>query len=392
MEFTFNLSHRFGAAGLIVEAILLSIAGIVALIIFIVFRRWYRGRYFAKVSECTYLWRSRWEQLVAGKLPDGDWRTSRLNRDILEGMLLDAIEADTGNHQPGLLQCLRSSALLDFMIRDARRERSWKRRTALIALGRTRAPEALPALTEALDSRSQETRIAAVRALERTGLVNAALPILDRLVAEQLDVPEHTVKNALVSCCRVQPSVLVGYLQHATGTPRELIARVLGEIATSEHENELLFLSADPLPEVRASAARALGNARPIAALSILADLAKDPEWFVRLRAVIALGSLPTPLRIRPLLRALTDSVPAVRKRAAWALSAIAPGTDAALERLVDQEDGHLAQQFIAQFESSDATDLASHANLGSRLADILSRSLTRDSKQLGTAARAGVP
>ena len=98
----------------------------------------------------------------------------------------------------------------------------------------------------------------------------AWIPILDRLVSGQLEVPEHALKNALANTCRNCSRVLVGYLSQSTGKTRELIARTLGELAGPELESELLSLATDPLPEVRASAARALASARPPLALPAL--------------------------------------------------------------------------------------------------------------------------
>ena len=93
-----------------------------------------------------------------------------------------------------------------------------KQRTALLALGRTRAMEAIPALAAGLDSHLRETRIAAVRGLGRTARMEAAIPILDRIVTGQFDAPERSLKNALVNCCRSHPEVLVNYLEHTHGT------------------------------------------------------------------------------------------------------------------------------------------------------------------------------
>jgi len=86
--------------------------------------------------------------------------------------------------------------------------------------------EAIPPLAEALDSRSRETRIAAVRGLGRIARMDAAIPILERMLT-QLDVPEHTLKSALVKCCNLHPSILVNYVERSHGAVRQLLARVL---------------------------------------------------------------------------------------------------------------------------------------------------------------------
>jgi hypothetical protein len=294
-------------AGLVLEAILGSLAGIALLVAFIVLRRWHRGRYFRRRNERAFALRGIWDDILSGRVPASSWRFKSLDCEVVESILLDTIEIASPAELPRLLACLRNSGLLDLRIFEARSRRGTGQRMALVALGRTRAPEAIPALAEALEDEAAETRIAAIRGLGRTGLLEAAIPILDLLVTDNLMVPEQAVKNALLNCCRRDPHLLVRYMPQSTGVARELIARVLGELATPDLGDELLVLATDRLPEVRASAARALGNAQPSFALSILAVLAADPEWFVRLRAVVGLSNIAHPETVRPLLLALCD-------------------------------------------------------------------------------------
>ena len=253
-------SKNSGRPGLVLQAILFSLLGILLLVGFIVLRRWYRARYFRRRNERTVALRSQWDDILSGKISAKDWRFDPLDCDIVESILLDSIEMSSADKLPPLLDCLRVSGLLDMRIYEARTSRGWKQRTALLTLGRTRAAEAIPALAEGLDSRLRETRIAAVRGLGRTARMEAAIPILDRIVTGQFDAPERSLKNALVNCCRANPEVLVNYVEQTDGPVRELLARVLGELASPELGEELLVLAADSLPEVRASAARALGN------------------------------------------------------------------------------------------------------------------------------------
>lgn len=354
MDFASRLVTQLGpVAGMVLKAIFFSLLGILLLITFIVIRRWYRGRYFRRLNERTLALRAIWDDIVAARVPAKEWRLQPLDCEIVESILLDNIEVANPDQLPPLLECLRSSGLLDMRIREARIARGWQRRTALVALGRTRAREAVPALAEALDARSEETRIAAVRGLGRTGLGEAAVPLLERLLADELRVPEHTVKNALAGCCRISPGVLIPYLNQSSGGKRELIARVLGEVASPELGDELLILAADPLPEVRASSARALATASPSFALPVLSTLVSDAEWFVRLRAVVALGSMEHQGRIRPLIRALCDTNRYVRQRSAWALARLGPHLERVLEQVVETQDSYALQAFISELERS---------------------------------------
>lgn len=358
MDFTSRLAPELGFAGLIVKAILLSVAGIAALIAYIALRRWHRGRYFRQLSERTFALRAQWNDIVSGKLPAGTWRLKRLDCEIVEGMLLDRLElAALPEELPPLLNCLRASGLLDMRIHQARVESGWKRRTALVALGRTRAAEAVPALAEALSAPEEETRIAAVRGLGHTELADAAVPVIESLLLGRLAVPEHVVKNALVSCCHNSAGQLLRALKDASGAPRQLLARVLGELATAELGEDLIVLATDDDAEVRASAARAMGNSQPSFALPVLSVMVSDREWFVRLRAVVALAAIEHPGRIRPLLRALCDSNRFVRQRAAWALAQMGSNLDNILSQVVEMQDNYALQAFISELERSGAVE-----------------------------------
>jgi HEAT repeat protein len=349
----FASSWAQGPAGLVLEAILGSLLGIALLIGFIVLRRWYRGRYFRRRNERAFAIRGMWDDILMGRVPPSAWRFKPLDCEVVESMLLDTIEVASSDELPKLLGCLRNSGLLDMRIFEARARRGNSQRVALVVLGRTRAPEAIPALAEALGAEVIETRIAAVRGLGRTGLPQAVVPMLELLVADKLHVPEHAVKNALLNCCQSEPRLLARYIPETNGPSRELLSRVLGELATPELGDELLLLATDRLPEVRASAARALANAQPSFALSVLAVLAADPEWFVRLRAVVALSSFSQPETVRPLLLALCDPNRHVRQRAAWALARREPELEKIFDQIVGTRDRYALEAFVSELERS---------------------------------------
>lgn len=377
MEFVSSVIEKLGPAGLVAKAILGSLLGILVLIGFIVLRRWYRARYFRRRSERTFALRSQWDEIVSGTVPMKSWRHDPLDSEIVESILFDAIEAAPEARLPELVDCLRKSGLLDLRILEARQERGWKQRTALLALGRTRAVESIPALAEALASSSAETRIAAVRGLGRTARLEAAIPILDFILSGPLGVPEHTLKNTLVSCCRGYPGIVFSYLKQANGPVREILARVLGELATADLGEELLLLVDDSQAEVRASAARALGGTNEAYTLLALHTLTNDPEWFVRLRAVVALGQVENLGKIRILLWSLCDTNRYVRQRAAWALGQLEPHLERILEEVVATEDNYALQTFVSELERSGAIEkmignLDSVAGVGSSGASLL--------------------
>lgn len=340
---------------LVLKAILASAAGTALLLAFILGRRAVRRRYFRRRDARVFALRQDWEGVLSGAVAAEIWRGDALDREIIEGMLLDGIEAAHASGHleevPRLLGVLRSSGLLDTRVYEARTYRGWRRRRALVALGRTRAPEAVPVLAEALDDPERETRVAAVRGLGGTGLAEAAVQMLDRVVGRGLRTPGPTLQNSLLNCCRGRPAILLPYLRQAEGGAREMLARVLAELATSEMEEDILLLAADPLAEVRASAARALGVARSGSALGILSELVHDHEWFVRLRAVVALRALQDARAIPVLLAALCDANLLVRLRAAEALAQMDPHLEQIVEKVVEVQDRYALHAIISELE-----------------------------------------
>jgi HEAT repeat protein len=346
-------------AWLVARAIAFSVFGILLLIAFIVLRRWYRQRYFNQLNRRTVALREQWPDILSGKIPGSAWRLNVLDCQVVEDILLDNIEVSEKEQLPPFVACLRNSGLLDLRIRQARTSQGWNRRSALLVLGRTCAPEAIPVLVEALESSSEETRVAAVRALGRISLPRAAVFLLDLFVAGELKVPEHTLKNALLNSCRDAPAVLIPYLNNSRGATRELIARVLGELASPDLGEELLVLAADPLAELRASAARALAQVLPEISFPVLSTLAVDDEWFVRLRAVIALTSIEHSGKTYVLLRALCDLNRHVRQRAAWALARMQQGKEEILEKVVATQDNYALQAFLSELDRCGSLDTA---------------------------------
>jgi HEAT repeat protein len=113
---------------------------------------------------------------------------------------------------------------------------------------------------------------------------------------------------------------LLPYVQHAEGPVREILGRVLGEVANAAMAFDLMQFLGDDLDELRAAAARAMSNVQPGLAFDSLSQLAEDPIWFVRLRAIVSLGKISNARAVPVLLRGLTDSNRLVRLRAAESL------------------------------------------------------------------------
>ena len=349
----FDFVARLCPAHFVFDAILGSAAGIALLLAFILIRRAYRREFLQRRSRRTLAIRQQWSAILDGAVPPEVWRFDLLDCQIVETILADTLEVASPQEAVPLISCLRSSGLLDMRIYESRTMRGWQRHRALVSLGRMRAPEAIPALAEALDDPQTETRIAAVSGLGRTGLPAAAEPILERLVQHVLRVPERPVLNALLSCCRTCPAVLLRYANKADDALRPLLVRVLGEVATPDLGEDLLLLASDPLAEVRASAARALAAAKPRLALAALSSLAGDKEWFVRLRAVVGLGELEDPRTIPALVETLCDRNRYVRLRAAAALARLEDHLPEIVSEVTRRGDRYALHALVTELERS---------------------------------------
>ena len=244
---------------------------------------------------------------------------------------------------------------------------------ALVALGRTRAAEGIPALGEALRDKDLEARLAALRGLGRTASPQAAEEILTWLGERGLNVPALPLQSALIQCCAERPQVLLPYVQNAQGPLREALGRVLGEVATPSLGLDLLQFVGDDLDELRAAAARALAHSPSGLTLDVLNELARDPTWFVRLRAIVSLGQLSDPRSIPALLRGLTDANRLVRLRAAEALVALKTEMAPIFQQVVASGDRYGLHAYLTAVEN---------ANVLARLADELQTCASLNSEE----------
>jgi HEAT repeat protein len=355
MAFDFEKFHKFGPAAFVLKAIIAAVIADVVLLSFILLRRGYRRWYFAKRDARVIEIRRQWDAVIRGDIPFETWRNNPRDCQIVESMALDAFELAGSAESAQILKFLRASGLIAKCTFEARRYKGWRRREALVALGRTRAPEAIPVLTEGLRDRDPETRMAALRGLERMACPESAKGILNWISEAGLTLPALPVQSALLQCCAEQPQLLIPHLRHSDAAVREVLARVLGEVATPAVANDLLQFVDDDLAELRAAAARALSQSKPHLALGSLTQLAQDPVWFVRLRAIVSLGELRSQSAIPILLRGLTDSKRLVRVRAAEALLKMDSDQVAIFESVVATKDRYGIDAYLTGLDNCGA-------------------------------------
>jgi HEAT repeat protein len=324
-----------------------------------------------------------WREIVRGEIPADQWRNDPMQCDILQSIVIQEIGAATDKDRAGLQEFLRSSGLVDMCVRKVYEGHGWARRRAMLALGAMRVSEAISPLTELLDDWQFDTRLAAVQGLGRTGLAEAAHPIIEMLMIDGLKVPADPVSNALVRCFMNRPEAMLPFLQRSLGESRELLARVASEIATPGMADEMILLAADARPEVRAAAAKALAVAPLALAIPALGDLVRDEVWFVRLRATSALNQIPHPRTIPILLEAVRDANRLVRMRAASALAKFERETVDILQSVVDSRDRYALHAMISALDlgggfdkvMAELADPLLHDEAAARLLDALRES-----------------
>ena len=347
------------AAGALRFALAATAIGIALLLAFILLRRLIRRRYFRRRDQRVQWIRSNWERVVALEIPPETWRFRPIDRQIIEGIALDRMEVGDAGERRLLQEFLRTSGLFDSRVREVRVHRGWRRRRSILMLGRMRLPEGIPALREALQDSKEGIVVDAIRALGLVGTPKAGEAILERLAAGPAPCPPQALHISLVSCYEECPTLPLNRVTEAGDALRPVLARVLAEVVKSTTPVDVLALAADTLAEVRASAARILAIVRPPYAVSALAQLANDEEWFVRLRAMVAMGRLLDPSGIPVLIGGLCDSHRLVRLRAAAALARFEGEEERILRLTMRTRDQYALQALVSEMQlSGRITDL----------------------------------
>jgi HEAT repeat protein len=336
---------------LLTSIVFAALGGVVLLLLFMMGRRAIRHLRVRRFDALSFKMHKQWREIVRGDIPAEQWRKDSMQCEIVQSIVIQEIGAATDKDRAGLQEFLRSSGLVDRCAEKVHSDHGWSRRRAMLALGAMRVPEAILPLSEALDDWQLDTRMAAVQGLGRTGLPEAAEPIIEMFMVGGLKVPSDPIANALVRCFMDRPEGLLPFLRRSQGESRELLARIASELATPAMADEMIVLAADPRPEVRASAAKALAVAPLALAIPALGDLARDEVWFVRLRAASALNEIPHPRTIPILLEAVRDANRLVRMRAASALAKFEQETVEILQSVVDSRDRYALHAMISALE-----------------------------------------
>src|SRR5579864_694157 len=93
MASVFEKLWTFGPAAFVLKMIVAAIVADALLLGFIMLRRTYRRRYFAKRDKRVYEIRQKWDALLSGEIPYDTWRLKSFDRQIVEEIVLDTFEA-----------------------------------------------------------------------------------------------------------------------------------------------------------------------------------------------------------------------------------------------------------------------------------------------------------
>jgi HEAT repeat protein len=219
-----------------------------------------------------------------------------------------------------------------------------ERKLALEALGRAPAPEALPALREALERGDPEAQLLAARALGRLDLPEASDALLGALGGGK----PHLLTEAAAglgghSAPTIQPRLLA--LLPRRGPTRLAALLALGDLVREDPQPETLqalwALALDPRedPQAATAALDALGaTAAPQDPRALLDRYAAAPIA-LRTKILQVLGEWRVEAAAGLLREALRDPAPALRAEAAWGLGLLGDVADApALLALLQEE------------------------------------------------------
>src|ERR1700704_1346549 len=192
-----------------------AMLGVGMLLVSLMGRRVIHSFRIRRYDELAFKIHNQWREIVRGDVPIETWRKDPMQCEIVQSIVVQEIGAATDKDRAGLQEFLRANGLIDLCIQRVYRKHGWARRRAMLALGSMRVPEAIAPLSEALDDWQLDTRMAAVQGLGRTGLAEAAEPMIEMFMVSGLKVPLDPVTNALVRCYVDRPAAILPFLRRS---------------------------------------------------------------------------------------------------------------------------------------------------------------------------------
>ena len=249
-------------------------------------------------------------------------------KSIGDSVLIEKI-IDFAAERYGLTSFLRdlydSTEITEKYIRLLENSKSWKKRAfSCEKLGRIGSGRAVPFLLSTardVSNEDEDVRSSALRALGRIRDPRAIPFLIEALGSPESWLPAR-IAEILVMIGDETILPLTRELNHFESEGRRAwAAEILGTLGAKSATNSLMESLLDVSPEVRAKAAGALGRIKDEKAIIKLAEvLISEPVSFVRTRVAQALGAIGNPMVIHSLINLLKDPEWWVRIRAVEAL------------------------------------------------------------------------
>jgi len=329
-----------------------ALGGILAgMLVFMLGRRAWRAIGFRRRDRFRASWFLRLPDLLAGDTPTAEEMRAPESREMLESATLSRLATAGPEDQKRLQELAERSGLLGERIRRARKGPRWDRLESVRVLGQLRLPPAVPVLAKTLED---SWALLASEALRSLGMIAspAAGPAIVRFLERGTPVEPNIWLDAAVPCVP-NPDTFLRLVQDDRAEVRILAVRALAESPQRASFDSLHPLAFHPDPEVRAQAARALGRCRDGRAVALLVASTQDEVWFVRLRAVTALGELGAASSLEAVLRAQQDPNFQVRQAAAAALARLVSRPGEALAMVVRTRDVYAVEGFLSYLARS---------------------------------------
>ena len=238
----------------------------------------------------------------------------------------------------GRLGTVEAIPALVSRMRDPHEDARTVKQAAAEALGRMQAVEAIPSLLEEL---SQPDDWASPRLAEALlGFGETAVPALIDSLGNEESTNARVWAAQILGRLKVGRSsvALIERLRDRSEQVRISVTEALGQLADRRAIPDLTQMALkDPVPTVRAEAARALGMIGDVSVIDELLLLLSSSDYWTRLRAVEAIEKLK-PEDTFPLEQALLDDSKVVRGEAARALQRLGV-LDHRIESLSDEEE-----------------------------------------------------
>ena len=228
------------------------------------------------------------------------------------------------------------------------------RESAALAAANSDHKEAIPALQRMLDDQSPAVVAMAAYALGELE-DKSSVPALVKLVRSG---DEHVRLSAIWALGQLEDgravSAIITTLRDQNVAIRRMSADVLGQFNDDSEKSQAiapleLALQGDADPEVRAQAAKSLGQISSPSSATALGRALSDADISVRRAAAEAIGDLDD-VRVAPagLVAALNSPDPELRYRAAKAIASIAdPATTSAVIGILSSPDAELRKDAV---------------------------------------------